>query len=449
MQALRRKQEIAQIARHMPRLAVDDDRIAAASGDVVHDGGGRIQFLALLVEVRAREVRAAADLARGGFQLADQELDQRRLAAAVRTDDAEAVAALYARGKIRDDRRGAESMGDVDGLEHQLAGRRRILGSTRRLSDALAPFAALYAQLFERAHSALVARAPRLHALANPNLLLRQLLVEQGGVFGLDLERRALLQYVVVIAARPLAQLSPIEFHDPRRQSAHEGAIVADEQQCAVEVQHHVFEPRDGFDIQMIGRFIQQQEVGLRDQCAAQHHPAPPAARQGANRRAAIELQARNDLIHLQFGLPIVVRRGAGPDAAHDHVAHRRLARGRHLLGQTRDPRAGAHPHLAAVRRDLPGNELQQRRFAFAVAPEQANALGAANLQVGIVQQGFEAETEGDFVEADGGHEAAYIRRLRSNNPAAETWVTDADAPRRRRKYCVQAHSGAARARLT
>jgi len=65
----------------------------------------------------------------------------------------DAVAALYARGKIRDDRRGAESMGDVDRLEHQLAGRRRILRSNLHLSDALAPFAALYAQLFVSART--------------------------------------------------------------------------------------------------------------------------------------------------------------------------------------------------------------------------------------------------------------------------------------------------------
>ncbi len=106
----------------------------------------------------------------------------------------------------------------MDRFEHQLAGRRRILRSNLHLPDALAPFAALDAQLLERAHPALVARAPRLHALANPNLFLGQLLVEQRRMLGLDFERRSLLQNVIVIVARPDSQLSPIEFHDPRRQ---------------------------------------------------------------------------------------------------------------------------------------------------------------------------------------------------------------------------------------
>src|ERR1700694_971739 len=203
MQSLRRKQEIAQVTRHVPRLTIDGDRVAAAAGDVVHDGGGRIQLLALLIEVGAGQVGAAADLARGGFQITDQELDQRRLTAAVGTDDTDAVAAHDACGKIRNYRRRAEGVGHMGRFEHQLAGRRRILSPDFHLPDALTPFAALYAQLFERTYPALVARAPCLHALANPNLFLGQLLVEQGGMLALDFERRTLLHDVVVIVARP------------------------------------------------------------------------------------------------------------------------------------------------------------------------------------------------------------------------------------------------------
>ena len=50
--------------------------------------------------------------------------------------------------------------------------------------------------------------------------------------------------------------------------------------------------------------------------------------------------------------------------------------------------------------------------------PEQAHAFALADLQVDAIQQGFEAEAQRDFVEADGGHEAAYGKRLRLNNPA-------------------------------
>ena len=121
-------------------------------------------------------------------------------------------------------------MGDAGRLEHQLARRRSVLHPDLHLSQAFAPLAALDAQLLERAHPSLVARAARFDSPANPNFLLSELLVEQGGVLGLDLERRALLQHVVVVVAGPGAQDSPIEFDDPRRQTAHERAVVADEQ---------------------------------------------------------------------------------------------------------------------------------------------------------------------------------------------------------------------------
>jgi hypothetical protein len=170
-------------------------------------------------------------------------------------------------------------MADMSRLEHEFSRRRRILRSNLHLADALAPFAALYAQLFERAHPAFVARAPCLHALANPRFFLGQFLVEQRRVPGLDLERSLLLHDIVVITARPNTELPSIEFHDARRQAAHEGAIVADEQQRAAKVLHHLFEPGDGIDVQMIGRLVQQQQIRLGDQCAAQHHAPPPSAR--------------------------------------------------------------------------------------------------------------------------------------------------------------------------
>ena len=76
-------------------------------------------------------------------------------------------------------------------------------------------------------------------------------------MFRFDLERGALLQDIVVITARPNAQLSTIELDDFGGQPAHKRAIVADEEQRPGVLQHHVLEPGDGLDIQVIGRLIQ------------------------------------------------------------------------------------------------------------------------------------------------------------------------------------------------
>ena len=80
----------------MPGLAVDGHSVAAAAGDVVHDGCIGVQLLALLIEIGGQQIRAALDLAQRRLQLSDQKLDQRGLAAAVGADDADAISALYA-----------------------------------------------------------------------------------------------------------------------------------------------------------------------------------------------------------------------------------------------------------------------------------------------------------------------------------------------------------------
>ena len=142
--------------------------------------------------------------------------------------------------------------------------------------------------------------------------------------------------HVVVVAARPRAQLPAIEFDDARRQAAHESAIVADEQQRAGEIQHHVFEPGDGLDVQMIGRLIQQQKIRRGHQRAAEHHAPPPAARQVAHRGIAVELQPRDHLIGLQLGLPIVVVPAGRSRSSPPRAPMASLA-ARHLLRQARD----------------------------------------------------------------------------------------------------------------
>ena len=240
LQPFRRKQKIAQIARNMPRATVDRDRIPAAAGHVVHDGCRGIELFALLIEVRRQQRSAAINRPCSGFQLAHQELDQRRFAATVGTDDADTITAHDARGEIRDYRSGACGGRRMAGPPKSNA---RCRASNTSFPDgdascalrstcpiAFAPLAALSAQLLEGAHSAFVARAPRFHALANPRFLLRELLVEQRRVPGLDFQRCPLLQHVLVVVAGPSAQLSAIQFEDARREAAHECAVMADKQ---------------------------------------------------------------------------------------------------------------------------------------------------------------------------------------------------------------------------
>ena len=67
-------------------------------------------------------------------------------------------------------------------------------------------------------------------------------------------------------------------------------------------------------------------------------------------------------------------------------------------------PLSGAMPRVISC---------HERGLALAIAAEQAHPLAAADLQRGVVEERLQAEAQRDFVEAYGGHEAAYSMRLR------------------------------------
>ena len=96
--------------------------------------------------------------------------------------------------------------------------------------------------------------------------------------------------------------------------------------------------------------------------------------------------------------------------AAEDHVADHSIAARRDLLGETRDAHAGSNPNFAAVRYKIFADHLQERGFPFAVASQQTDTLAPAQLQVDVIQQGFQAEAERDFIELNDGHSLSVNR---------------------------------------
>ena len=83
---------------HVARATVRGDGVVALA-DRLEDRLVRIELLALLIVVRDLDVGAAPHLALVRRQLADDQSQQRRLAGAVRADEADAIAAQDAGGK--------------------------------------------------------------------------------------------------------------------------------------------------------------------------------------------------------------------------------------------------------------------------------------------------------------------------------------------------------------
>ena len=53
-------------------------------------------------------------------------------------------------------------------------------------------------------------------------------------------------------------------------------AIVRDDDHRRVTLIEHIFKPTDGVDIEIVGRLVQQENVGIREQSLRQQYPQLP-----------------------------------------------------------------------------------------------------------------------------------------------------------------------------
>lgn len=123
--------------------------------------------------------------------------------------------------------------------------------------------------------------------------------------------------------------------------------------------------------IQVVGRFIQQQEVWLLPGDEGQHQPRLFTAGEGGHlvqRLVTVEAEAAEVVAQLLLGL---VRREAG------QVIERGIVQAQGLelmLGEVADADPGAHLQLAGERRIGARQHLDEGGLACAIAPQQADA---------------------------------------------------------------------------
>ena len=67
-------------------------------------------------------------------------------------------------------------------------------------------------------------------------------------------------------------QLATVQLDDDRGHLVQKGAVVGDGDDAAVEVDQQLFEPGNGIEVQMVGRLVEQQHVGLGHQRLGQSH---------------------------------------------------------------------------------------------------------------------------------------------------------------------------------
>src|SRR5581483_3728062 len=372
----------------------------------------------VLVEIRHLQPRPHHHLPARRRALAQDKLQQRALAGAVRSDDADTIAAQDVRREVPNDDVGAVTEAHMAQIDHELPGDGARVDGETRCTLRFEALRALAAHGFELAHAPFVAGAPRLDTPAYPRFVLGELLVELSRGTRLDLEHLVLLAQVVVEIAGEGRELPAIQLDDPGREMPQKRAVVGDEDQRAVVAEQELLEPRDRRDIEMVGRLIEQQDVGRAHERTGQHHlPADTAGTIGEAlvRRQVQPTQYRLDLLahvptverfdaRLQGGESFERRALPAARLVRDAVIFRQYATelaqsrrhdfehgliriGRHFLLEMRDTQRVLAPDFAVIRSRGSGDHAKQRGLAGAVAADEAHALARSDLKVDVREQ--------------------------------------------------------------
>ncbi len=448
VRALGGKQEVAEVAHHMLAAAGGLDPLAARA-DRVGQRGIQRQRAAHLVEVRHLQPRAQPHPARARLQLAEDQPQQRGLAGAVGADQPDLVAAQDRRIEALDDAAPAKAQRHLAQLGDHAPAAHAGVDLEPHLAQRLAPGGALHAQRLQPRDARDAARAPRLDALADPDLLLGEQLV--GARLGLRLGGELLVAGALVgrVVAGVAAQLAAVELDDARADRVEEGAVVGHDDRAAAKGQQQLLEPGDGVEVEVIGRLVEQQDLGARDQRLGQRDALERAARELADALLAGQPEALQRGLHARFPVPAVERLQACLQRVEvDAVGMRLVGRAQrarlgdavgHRLehaGRTVEDRLLRDIAHAQPRRELqqavvgalqPGDDLEQRGLAAAVAPDQPEPLAGFEREAGAVEQGDMAVGEVGVGQREQGHDGRDCRCGGGQNQACRLSV----APRR------------------
>ncbi len=163
--------------------------------------------------------------------------------------------------------------------------------------------------------------------------------------------------------------------------------------------------PRDRLDVQMVGRLVEQQQVGMIEQRQCERDAAPFAPGETAHRRldparealkADPAEQASEHAAELAVAGPLVL--GASAD---QHVADRLAGSQTIGLVEHADAEPAEAGHPAVVRLLGTRDQLEQGRLALAVAADHADAVPVGDPERDVLQDRARRITLGDGAEVD------------------------------------------------
>src|SRR5690606_34628738 len=117
-------------------------------------------------------------------------------------------------------------------------------------------------------YPALISRTPRFDAFAYPGFFLSQNLVESCILLLFGFEPFGLALLPLRKVAGEAEEVATIEFDDPRGHRVEQAAIVRNDDDAAASIEEQILEPCYANEIEMVGGFVEQEQVGLVCQSA-------------------------------------------------------------------------------------------------------------------------------------------------------------------------------------
>ena len=230
-----------------------------------------------------------------------------------------------------------------------------------------------------------------------------EFLVKGSPLFFLCLEGCSLTLQIGVVVAGPTGEVAPVQLHDACGELPEEGAVVCHEEECRLHLEQEALEPEDRFEIEMIGRLIQQQHVGLAHQGACQQDAALQSAGEALEQLLRGESHLLHQILDADIGFPILLG-STDTQSCMDDLKNRSLDSFRNFLGQAGQHNAVRFGDLAFLRFFLTCNDAHDAGLAGAVTAHEADALARIDLQVDLIKQGAVGVAQGDAAELEERH---------------------------------------------
>lgn len=171
---------------------------------------------------------------------------------------------------------------------------------------------------------------------------------------------------------------------------------MADQHDAGAQAGEFAFQPLDPRQVQMVGRFVQQQDIGFGRQHASERGAAGLPAREGFR----VFRAGQAELLQ-QIGGAMVIPGGAVAEPGFDIVQGGGRSLKIRLLREVADGGPGLGEAAPGVGLDQPGGDFQEGGFAGTVAPDKADAVAGGDGQGGTSQQRRGAESEADILERE------------------------------------------------